>query len=154
MLTELSIKKCNNQSNALHITQWHSITCTIIIQLSYLLRNFSKLINIYYIYIDVRILRRHVFPCFEEYSTFWCDCFLVPFCCVNQSLWHSQIAVAAFLEFSCFLKDPTGVDNLILGSSALYKSSLNIWKLMVHILLKPGLGNSEQFFASVLEVCN
>ena len=46
-----------------------------------------------------------------------------------------------------------GVDNLISGSSAFYKSRLNIWKLMVHILLKPGLGNSEQFFVSVLDLC-
>ena len=54
-LNELSIKKCNNQSNAIHITQQHPITCTIIIiDLSYLLRNFSKLINIYYIYMNVK----------------------------------------------------------------------------------------------------
>ena len=70
-LTELSIKKCNNQSNALHFSQPHSITgTTIIIHLCYLLRKCSKLINIYYIYMDVRFLRRHVFPCFEEYFKF------------------------------------------------------------------------------------
>ena len=44
-----------------------------------------------------------------------------------------------FLEFSCFFYDPTDVGNLISGSSAFLKSSLNIWKFIVHILLKPGL---------------
>ena len=44
----------------------------------------------------------------------------------------------AFLELSCFFDDPTDVGNLISGSSAFSKSSLNIWKFMVHILLKPG----------------
>ena len=54
-LNELSIKKCNSQSNAIQITQQHPITCTIIIiDLSYLLRNFSKLINIYYVYMNVK----------------------------------------------------------------------------------------------------
>ena len=53
------------------------------------------------------------------------------------------------LELSCFFDDPVDVGNLISGSSALSKSSLNIWKFTVHILLKPGLGNFEHFFASV-----
>ena len=46
-----------------------------------------------------------------------------------------------FLEFSCFFKDPADVGNLISGSSAFSKSSLNIWKFMVHVLWKPGLEN-------------
>ena len=54
--------------------------------------------------------------------------------------------VDAFLEFSCFLNDLTDVDNLISGSSAFSKSSLNIWKLTVNILLKPGLENFEHYF--------
>ena len=54
-----------------------------------------------------------------------------------------------FLELSCFFGDPTDVGNLISGSSAFSKTSLNIWKLMVHILLKPGLGNFEHYFASM-----
>ena len=54
-----------------------------------------------------------------------------------------------FLELSCFVDDPTDVGNLIFGSSAFSKSSLNIWKFMVHILLKPGLDNFEHYFASV-----
>ena len=54
-----------------------------------------------------------------------------------------------FLELSCFLDDPTNVGNLINGSSAFSKSSLNIWKFMVHVLLKPGLENFEHYFTSV-----
>ena len=53
------------------------------------------------------------------------------------------------LELSCFFSDPTDVGNLISGSSAFSKSSLNIWNFMVHILLKPGLENFEYYFASV-----
>ena len=53
------------------------------------------------------------------------------------------------LEPSCFFDDPEDVGNLISGSSAFSKSSLNIWKFMVHLLLKPGLENFEHYFASV-----
>ena len=62
--------------------------------------------------------------------------------------------VDVFLELFCFLYDPTDVGNLISGSSAFSKSSLNIWKFMVHILLKPGLGNFEHYFASMWDECN
>ena len=55
----------------------------------------------------------------------------------------------AFLEFSCFFDDPADVGNLISGSSSFSKSSLNIWKFMVHMLLKPGLENFEHYVASV-----
>ena len=54
-----------------------------------------------------------------------------------------------FLELSCFFDDPPDVGNLISGASAFSKSNLNIWKFMVHIMLKPGLGNFEYYFASV-----
>ena len=54
-----------------------------------------------------------------------------------------------FLELSCFFNDPTDVGNLISGSSAFSKSSLNIWKFLVHVLLKPCLENFEHYFASV-----
>ena len=54
-----------------------------------------------------------------------------------------------FLEFSCFFDDPADVGNLISGSSAFSKTSLNIWKFTVHILLKPGLENFEHYFTSV-----
>ena len=54
-----------------------------------------------------------------------------------------------FLELSCFFNDSVYVGNLISGSSAFSKSSLNIWKFMAHILLKPGMENFEHYFASV-----
>ena len=57
--------------------------------------------------------------------------------------------IDAFLELYCFFDDPTDVGNLISGSSAFSKSSLNIWKLTVHVLLKPGLENFEHYFTSV-----
>ena len=57
--------------------------------------------------------------------------------------------VDVFLELSCFFDDPTDVGNLISGSSAFSKSSLNIWKFTVHVLLKPGLENFEHYFASL-----
>ena len=58
-------------------------------------------------------------------------------------------AVGIFLELSGFFHDPMDVDNLISSSSAFSKFSLNIWKFIVHALLKPGLENFERFFASV-----
>jgi len=61
----------------------------------------------------------------------------------------NKAEVDVLLELSCFFDDPTNVDNLISGSSAFSKSSLNIWKFTVHILLKPGLENFENYFASV-----
>ena len=57
--------------------------------------------------------------------------------------------VGVFLELSCFSYDPMDIGNLISGSSAFSKTSLNIWKIMVHIPLKPGLENFEHYFASV-----
>ena len=59
----------------------------------------------------------------------------------------NKAEVDVFLEFSCFFDDPMDVDNLISGSSAFSKSSLNIWKFTVHVLLKPGLENFEHYFA-------
>ena len=54
-----------------------------------------------------------------------------------------------FMELSCFFDDPMDVGNLISGSSAFSKSSLNIWKFTVHVLLERGLENFEHYFASV-----
>ena len=54
-----------------------------------------------------------------------------------------------FLELSCFFDDPVDVGNLISGSSAFSKTSSNIWKFTVHVLLKPGLENFEHYFTSV-----
>ena len=61
----------------------------------------------------------------------------------------NQAEVDVFLELSCFFYDPMDVSNLIPGSSAFSKSSLNIWKFSVHVLLKPGLENFEHYFASI-----
>ena len=61
----------------------------------------------------------------------------------------NEAELDVFLELSCFLYDPTGVGNLISGSSAFSKSSLNIWKVSVHVLLKPGLEDFERYFASM-----
>ena len=57
--------------------------------------------------------------------------------------------VDVFLELSGFFDDPADVGNLISGSSAFSKSSLNIWEFMIHVLLKPGLENFEHYFANV-----
>ena len=61
----------------------------------------------------------------------------------------NKAEVDSFLELSCFFDNPTDVGNLISGSSAFSKPSLNIWELMVHILLKLGLENFEHYFASM-----
>ena len=61
----------------------------------------------------------------------------------------NKAEIDVFLELSCFFYDPTDVGNLSSGSSAFSKSSLNIWKFMVHELLKPGLENFEHYFASL-----
>ena len=61
----------------------------------------------------------------------------------------SKAEIDFFLELSCSVYDPVDVGNLISGSSAFSKSSLNIWKFMVHGQLKPGLENFEYYFASV-----
>ena len=83
-----------------------------------------------------------VFPSLEEFSTVYCD----PhkgFGIVNKAEIH------VFLELSSFFHDPADVGYLISGSSAFSKTSLNIWKFMVHVLLKPGLENFEHYFTSV-----
>ena len=61
----------------------------------------------------------------------------------------NETEVYVFLELSCFFYDPTDVGSLISSSSAFSKSSLNIWKFSVHILLKPGFENFEHYFASM-----
>ena len=66
----------------------------------------------------------------------------------------NKAVVDVFLELSCFLDDPKDVGNLISGSSAFFKSSLNIWKFSVHVLLTPHLDNFEHYFASVWDECN
>ena len=62
--------------------------------------------------------------------------------------------IDVFLELSCFFDDPSDIGNLISGSSAFSKTSLNIWKFIVHVLLKPGLENFERYFTRVWDECN
>ena len=64
----------------------------------------------------------------------------------------SKAEIDVFLELSCFFHDTVDVGNLISGSSAFSKSSLNIWKFLVHILLKPGLENFEHFLLLVCKM--
>ena len=66
----------------------------------------------------------------------------------------NKAEVDVFLELSCFFYNPTDVGKLISGSSAFSKSSLDIWKFLVHILLKPRLENFEYYFASVWDECS
>ena len=61
----------------------------------------------------------------------------------------NKAEIDVFLELSCFFDDPADVGNLISGSSAFPKTSLNIWKFTVHILLKPGLEKFEHYFTSM-----
>ena len=66
----------------------------------------------------------------------------------------NKAEIDVLLELSCFFDDPADVGNLTSGSSAFSKTSLNIWKFTVHILLKPGLENFEHYFTSILERIN
>ena len=84
-----------------------------------------------------------VFPSLSEFSTFFVIHTVKGFGIVNKA------EIDVFLELSCFFNDPADVGNLISGSSAFTKSSLNIWKFTVHILLKPGLENFEHYFTSM-----
>ena len=61
----------------------------------------------------------------------------------------NKTEIDIFLELSCFFDDLADVGNLISDSTAFSKNRLNIWKFMVHILLKPGLENFEHYFTSV-----
>ena len=61
----------------------------------------------------------------------------------------NKAEIDVVLELSCFFNDPEDVGNLISGSSAFSKTSLNIWKFTVHVLRKPGLENFEHYFASM-----
>ena len=61
----------------------------------------------------------------------------------------NKAEIDVFLELSCFSDDPADVGNLMSGSSAFSKTSLNIWKFKVHVLLKPGLENFEHYFTSM-----
>ena len=64
----------------------------------------------------------------------------------------NKAEIDVFLEFSCFFHDPAAVGNLISGSSAFSKTSLNVREFTVHVLLKPGLENFEHYFASISDI--
>ena len=66
----------------------------------------------------------------------------------------NKAEIDVFLELFCFLNDTMDVDSLLSGSSAFYKSNLNIWKFTVHILTKPDLENFEHYSARVQNECN
>ena len=66
----------------------------------------------------------------------------------------NKAEVNVWLELSCFFDDPGGVGTVISGSSGFLKYRLNIWKFMVHVLLKRGLENYEHYFASMWDECN
>ena len=100
-----------------------------------------------------RLLKRHVR---------WSGT-LISFRIFHSLLWSTQskgfgivnkAEIDVFLELSCFFHDPADVGNLISGSSAFSKTSLNISKFMVHILLKPGLENFEHYFTSMWDEYN
>ena len=67
---------------------------------------------------------------------------------------RNNAEIDVFLELSCFFHDPVDVGNLISDSSAFSKTSLNIWKFTVHVLLKPGLENFEHYFTSMWDECS
>ena len=66
----------------------------------------------------------------------------------------NETEVDVFLEFPCFLNDPVNVGNLVSGSSAFSKPSLNIWKFLVHVMLKPSLEDFEPNLTSMGDECN
>ena len=74
-----------------------------------------------------------------------------PVCCDPHKGFSivNEAEVDVFLKFPCFFYHPADVGNLISGSSAFSKSSLNIWKFLVHVLLKPSLKNFEHYVASL-----
>ena len=94
-----------------------------------------------------RQVRCLVLPSLSEFSTVYCDPHSQGFGIVSE-------AEVDVLEFSCFFSDSADVGNLISGSSTFSKSSMSMWKSMVHILLKPGLENFEQFFIRLWDECN
>ena len=89
-----------------------------------------------------------VFPSPSGFSTIYCNPHSRRLCMVNKA------EIDVFHEFSCFFDDTLDVGNLISGSSAFSKTSLNIWKFTVHVLLKPGLENFKHYFTSMWDECS
>ena len=79
---------------------------------------------------------------------------LVVICTVKEFGIINKAKIDVFLEFSCFFNDPVHVSNLISGFSAFSKTSLYIWKFMVHVLLKSVLENFDNYCSSVWDECN
>ena len=120
------------------------------------------------------IWNQSVFPCPVITVVSWppytflrrqvmCSGISISFRIVHSLLWSTQSKALAlsikqkytfFLELSWFFHDPADVGNLISGSSVISKTSLNIWKFTVHVLLKPGLENFEHYLNSVWDECN
>ena len=90
------------------------------------------------------VLYPHIFKTFPQFAVVHT---VKGFGIVNKA------EIDVFLELSCFSNDPSDVGNFS-GTSAFSKTSLNIWKFTVHILLKPGLENFERYFASMWDECN
>ena len=95
----------------------------------------DQIANIHWIMEKAREFQKNIYFCFIDYAK--------AFGLINKA------EIDVFLELSCFSDDPEDIGNLVSGSSAFSKTSLNIWKFMVHILLKPGLENFENCFTSV-----
>ena len=89
-----------------------------------------------------------VFPPLSKFSTVYCDPHSQRLGIVNKA------EIDVFLELSYFFHDPADIGNLISGSSAFSKTSLNIWKFTVQVLLKSGLENFEHYFTNVWDECN
>ena len=89
-----------------------------------------------------------VCPSVSEFSTVYCDPLSKGFGLVNKA------EIDIFMELYCSFHDPADVGNSISSSSAFSKTSLNIWKFTVYILLKPGSENFKHYFASVWDECN
>jgi len=130
-------------------------------------------VTIYSLDILLSILNQFIVPCLVLTVASWPA---YRFLKIGQIVWYSHLSnnfpqfivihtvkgfgtvnkaeVDYFLELSCFFYVPMYVGNLISGSPAFSKSSLNSWKFLVHVLLKPGLENFEHYLASVWDKCN
>ena len=126
----------NKQGDSIH--PWHTpfpiwnqsvVPCPVLTVASWPAHRFLK-----------RQVRWSVFPSPSEFSKVYCDPHSQRLCKVNKE------EIDIFLELSCFFDDPVDVGNLIYGSSVFSKTSLNIWKFMVHILLKRGLKNFKHTY--------
>ena len=98
----------------------------------------------------------YVTPSQEAGQVVWYSClfqdfpqFIVIHTVKGFGIFVNKAEIDVFLELSCFFHDPADVGNLISGSSAFSKTSLNIRKFTVHVLLKPGLENFEHYFTSM-----